>query len=65
MRYITHQGVKYRIRGNHTPAKLHELYDKFIAELNRRADAAGTGHTKLTFKGWLVGFGKVHSRVKP
>jgi hypothetical protein len=55
MRYITVDGKKYSIRGNYTAKQLRELYPKIIA------DYPGT---QLTFKGWLVKYGKVHCSIK-
>jgi hypothetical protein len=64
MRYITDQGVKYRIRGNYTAPQLRELYRAFIETVNARASRPER-ETRLTFRGWLVGFGKVYNRVQP
>jgi hypothetical protein len=55
VKYITADGIKFRIRGPYTAKQLRELYPKILA--------AYPG-TKLTFRGWLVKYGKVYSRVK-
>jgi len=54
MKYITENGIKYRIRGQNTASQLRQLYKAFMAEVPG---------SKLTFRGWLVGFGKVRNRV--
>jgi hypothetical protein len=54
-RYITEHGVKYRIRGPYTASDLRRLFPKVIA--------AYPG-TKLTFKDWLVRYGKVYNKVR-
>lgn len=55
MRYITHEGVKYRIRGPHTATDLRRFYQGMLDK---------HPGTKLTFRGFIVGYGKVYNRVK-
>ena len=54
-RYITEQGVRYLIRGPHTATDLRGLFRGFLAKYPG---------TKITFAGWLVGYGKVYCRVR-
>lgn len=63
MRYITVDGVKYRIRGGYTASQLRELYKGFVETVNARATKP-EHRTKITLKGWLVGYGKVYNRVR-
>lgn len=55
MRYVTEQGVKYRIRGTYTATQLRSLYEKLREQYP---------NTKLTFASWLVRHGKVYNRVR-
>lgn len=54
MRYIIEDGIKFRIRGNYTASQLRELFPKILKKYP---------NTKMTFRHWLVRFGKVCNRV--
>ena len=54
-KYVTEAGVKYRIRGPYSAAELRELYKKTLEKYPG---------TTLTFRGYLVWYGKVHSSVR-
>lgn len=55
MKYITVEGVKYRIRGPYTAKQLRTHYADFLRKYPG---------TTASLRGFLVGYGKVYNRVK-
>jgi hypothetical protein len=54
-KYITVNGVKYRIRGGHSASELRARYARTVAAMPG---------TKMTLRGWLQWSGSIHSSVR-